>query len=72
MKANWKSIGIITASAAALVYPALRLYQFLMKAGKKPGNEEGKHVVKNLKFRGRQRKADQRHLHNGHAGLGHA
>ena len=44
MKANWKLIGIGVAAAAALVYPGIKLYQYIAKrraeANKAEGEEE--------------------------------
>lgn len=72
MKTNWMAIGIATASAAALYYPALKLYQYIIKrakskAEKMPGNVKAFSPA----YRGKN-KAHNRQSHNGHVDMGHA
>ncbi len=51
MKKYWKAIAI-AAAAGALVYPAMKLYQYIAKriADGKAAEEEEEHPVKNLGF----------------------
>lgn len=71
MKANWKTIGITAVSAALLYYPALKLYQYLVKKNAESGKDDhADHAVKVYspaykgKHKGHKRMRD--------AGTGHA
>ena len=46
MKPNWKLIGFGVAAAAALVYPALKLYQFMMARKAENEKPEEDHELK--------------------------
>ncbi|MCD6013143.1 MAG: hypothetical protein K0Q79_3005 [Flavipsychrobacter sp.] len=71
MKTNWMAIGIATASAAALYYPALKLYQYIMKRAKSKEKEPGMVKAFSPAYRGKN-KAHNRQAHNGHTDMGHA
>jgi hypothetical protein len=67
MKANWKVIGIVSASAALLVYPSMKLYQFLAKKlAKGEGNETGGKKKPFLHTLRGKRNPLNRQPHNGH------
>ena len=68
MKKYWKAIAI-TAAAGALVYPAMKLYQYIAKriADGKAGEEDEEHPMKNLGFiHHSQHKPHHRRMQNGH------
>ena len=50
MKANWKVIGISLAVAGALVYPAIKLYQYIAKKRAEGDKGEEDHELKPLRL----------------------
>ncbi len=69
MKKYWKAIAI-AAAAGALVYPAVKLYQYLerKRAQRAENEEEEEHPLKNLGFiHHSQHKPHHRKMQNGHA-----
>jgi len=50
MKANWKVIGIGVAAAAALVYPAIKLYQYIAKRRAEADQGEEDHQPKPVRL----------------------
>ncbi|MCW3123820.1 MAG: hypothetical protein JWQ38_3312 [Flavipsychrobacter sp.] len=70
MKKYWQAIGITVVAAGILVYPAIRLYQYIAKrrAEGAPEEEEEHHIKAFAPaYRGKH-KPHHRHTHNGHAG----
>lgn len=69
MKKHWKTIGIAAITAAALYYPALKLYQYLKNRRKEEGEEGEEHHVKAFApaYRGKH-KPHHRHPQNGQDG----
>ncbi len=67
MKPNWKTIGIATITAAALVYPAILLYRFMRKKmdeNKENGEADGEHHVMKAFSPAYRGKHKPHHRHN--------
>jgi len=72
MKKYWKVIGISAAVAAALYYPAMRLYKYIAARGAQEDENTGEEVkVKAFSpaYRGKH-KPHHRHAQNGEANAG--